>query len=80
MTKFRSDGIEATTTWRVVVRRHDAIVHEELLETFDQAADVVAEWGDVEDTEIEVTDLRGRVDDGGVDGLDAFEEEQYPHA
>lgn len=80
MTKFRSDGIEATTTWQVVVRRHGTTVHEELLESFDQAAEVAAEWGDVEDVEIEVTDLSGRPDAEALAALDLFEEDDYPHA
>lgn len=77
MTKFRSDGIEATATWQVIVRRHGAIVHDEQLDTFAQAADVAAEWGDVEDVVLEVRDLRGRIEDDA----DAFvPEDEYPHA
>ena len=79
MTKFRNDGIEVTAAWQVVVRRHGATVHEELVDSFEQAGDVAAEWGDVEDAEIEVTDLRGRVEPE-ADALDAFGDDEYPHA
>lgn len=78
MTKFRSDGIEATATWQVVVRRHGAVVHQELVESPEQAATIAATWGDVEDAEVEVTDLQGHREGGDLVAFD--DEEDYPHA
>jgi len=44
---------------RVRVLRHGLVVHEEICENADEAAELEATWGDVQDAIVEIDDLAG---------------------
>ena len=75
-------GGEAPTV-EVLVYRHGDLVHRELCESEEAAADVVDEWGELEGIEFVVDDLAVKHGQGQIlepDADELFADEAYPHA
>lgn len=75
MTDFWTER-EEVPTLDVRVVRDGVIVHRELCETTEQASALAKQWGDIEDTTIEIVDLVAPDPSAAADEIELYDDDQ----